>query len=144
MGLYGAPTVVNNVETLSNLPWIMRNGSDAFSALGEGRSRGTKILSLSGHVRRPGNYEVEFAKLTFRDLIYDAKLGGGIREDRELKAIIPGGASSPWFGPDHLDMSLANEAIAEAGSMVGFWSYHGHGRDDLHGAGRVADYSLLP
>jgi NADH-quinone oxidoreductase subunit F len=119
MGLYGAPTVVNNVETLSNLPWVMRNGSDAFAALGEGRSRGTKILSLSGHVRRPGNYEVEFAKMTFRDLIYDAKLGGGIREDRELKAIVPGGASSPWFGPDHLDVSLANEAIAEAGSMAG-------------------------
>ncbi len=98
MGLYGAPTVVNNVETLSNLPWVMRNGSDAYSALGEGRSRGTKILSLSGHVRRPGNYEVEFAKMTFRNLIYDANLGGGIREDRELKAIVPGGASSPWFG----------------------------------------------
>ncbi len=118
-GLYGAPTVVNNVETLSNLPWIMRNGHDAFSALGEGPSRGTKVVSLSGHVRRPGNYEMEFAKVSFRDLIYDPHLGGGIRYDRELKAFIPGGASSPWFGPQHLDIALANEKIAAAGSMAG-------------------------
>jgi NADH-quinone oxidoreductase subunit F len=119
IGLYGAPTVVNNVETLSNLPWIMRNGADAFSALGDGRSRGTKILALSGHVRRPGNYELEFAKVSFRELIYDPALGGGIRQDRQLKAFIPGGVSAPWFGPQHLDLSLANEKIAEAGSMAG-------------------------
>jgi NADH-quinone oxidoreductase subunit F len=119
VGLYGAPTVVNNIETLSNLPWVMRNGSDAFAALGEGRSRGTKILALSGHVRRPGNYELEFAKVSFRELIYDPALGGGIRDDRALKAFIPGGVSAPWFGADHLDVSLANEKIAEAGSMAG-------------------------
>ena len=119
VGLYGAPTVVNNVETLSNLPWVVLNGAEAFSALGEGTSRGTKVLALSGHVRRPGNYEVEFAKLTFRDLIYDEHLGGGIREDRALKAFVPGGVSSPWFGPEHLDVTLANGAIAEAGSMAG-------------------------
>jgi NADH-quinone oxidoreductase subunit F len=119
IGLYGAPTVVNNVETLSTLPWVMSNGSEAFSALGEGRSRGTKILALSGHVRRPGNYEIEFAKLSFRELIYDPALGGGVRQDRELKALIPGGVSAPWFGPQHLDLSLSNEVIAQAGSMAG-------------------------
>jgi NADH-quinone oxidoreductase subunit F len=119
IGLYGAPTVVNNVETLSNLAWIMRNGSDAFVALGQGASAGTKLLSLSGHVRRPGNYEVEFANVTFREFIYAPDLGGGIRHDRQLKAFIPGGASSPWFGPQHLDVLLANEKIAEAGSMAG-------------------------
>ena len=119
IGLYGAPTVVNNVETLSNLPWIMCHGHEAFFALGDGRSRGTKILALSGHVRRPGNYEIEFAKVSFRELIYDPALGGGVRHDRELKALIPGGVSSPWFGPQHLDISLANEAIAENGSMAG-------------------------
>jgi NADH-quinone oxidoreductase subunit F len=118
-GLYGAPTVVNNVETLSNLPWVMCHGNEEFFALGEGRSRGTKILALSGHVRRPGMYEVEFAKLSFRDLIYDPALGGGVRENRELKAFIPGGVSAPWFGPLHLDVALANEKIAEAGSMAG-------------------------
>ncbi len=119
IGLYGAPTVVNNVETLSNLPWVMCNGSDAFSALGDGRSRGTKILALSGHVRRPGNYEIEFAKVSFRELIYDPALGGGVRHDRDLKAFIPGGVSAPWFGPQHLDLSLSNEVIAQAGSMAG-------------------------
>ena len=119
VGLYGAPTIVNNVETVSNLPWVIRNGSAAFAALGEGKSRGTKIMALSGHVRRPGNYEVEFAKVSFRELIYDPALGGGIRQDRSLKAFIPGGVSAPWFGPDHLDLSLSNEKIAEAGSMAG-------------------------
>ncbi len=119
MGLYGAPTVVNNVETLSNLPWIVLNGPGSFSALGDGTSRGTKILALSGKVRRPGHYEVEFAKLTFRELIYDESLGGGILDGKELKAFIPGGVSSPWFGPDQLDITLANSEIAKAGSMAG-------------------------
>ncbi len=119
IGLYGAPTVVNNVETLSTLPFIMRHGHDAFFALGDGRSRGTKMLALSGHVMRPGNYELEFAKVSFRDLIFDPALGGGIRGGRGLKAFIPGGVSAPWFGPEHLDLSLANEKIAEAGSMAG-------------------------
>ncbi len=144
MGLYGAPTVVNNVETLSNLAWIMRNGSDAFHALGEGPSRGTKVLSLSGHVRRPGNYEVEFAKLTFRQLIYDPELGGGVRYDRQLKAFIPGGASSPWFGPQHLDVFMGNEKIAEAGSMAGSGVHNGYGRDDVPCTSRVADNPFLP
>ena len=119
LGLYGAPTIVNNVETVSNLPWVMLHGGDAFAALGEGRSKGTKLISLSGHVKRPGNYELEWAKATFRDLIYDPRLGGGIRDDNDLKAIIPGGASSPWLGPEHLDVSLSNEAIADVGSMAG-------------------------
>jgi NADH-quinone oxidoreductase subunit F len=119
IGLYGAPTVVNNVETLSVLPWVVRNGAGAFSALGDGRSKGTKVLALSGHVRRPGNYEIEFAKVSFRELIYDPSLGGGVRHDRALKALIPGGVSAPWFGPQHLDLALSNEKIAEAGSMAG-------------------------
>jgi NADH-quinone oxidoreductase subunit F len=119
IGLYGAPTVVNNVETVANLPWVMLNGGDAFAALGEGRSKGTKIMALAGHVKRPGNYELEWAQASFRDLIYDPRLGGGIRDDNELKVFIPGGASSPWLGPEHLDVLLANEAIAGVGSMAG-------------------------
>jgi NADH-quinone oxidoreductase subunit F len=119
MGLYGAPTIVNNVETLSNLPWVVLNGGGDFAALGEGRSKGTKLLALSGHVKRPGNYELEWAKASFRDLMYDPRLGGGIRDDNELKAFIPGGVSSPWLGPEHLDVLLANEAIAAVGSMAG-------------------------
>ena len=119
VGLYGAPTIVNNVETVANLPWVMIHGGEAFAALGEGRSKGTKFLALSGHVKRPGDYEVEFAKVTFRDLIYSPELGGGIRDDNELKAFIPGGVSSPWLGPDDLDTPLANEAIAAKGTMAG-------------------------
>jgi NADH-quinone oxidoreductase subunit F len=119
IGLYGAPTIVNNVETVANLPWVMLHGGEAFAALGEGRSKGTKIMALAGHVKRPGNYELEWAKASFRDLIYDPRLGGGIRDDNELKVIIPGGASSPWLGPEHLDVLLANEAIAAVGSMAG-------------------------
>ena len=119
LGLYGAPTIVNNVETVANLPWVILNGGDKFAALGEGRSKGTKLIALAGHVKRPGNYELEWAKVTFRDLIFDPQLGGGIRDDNQLKAIIPGGVSSPWLGVDSLDISLSNESIAAAGSMAG-------------------------
>ncbi|MGH9058149.1 MAG: NADH-ubiquinone oxidoreductase-F iron-sulfur binding region domain-containing protein, partial [Acidimicrobiales bacterium] len=80
---------------------------------------GTKLLALAGHVKRPGNYELEFAKVSFRDLIFDPALGAGMRDDNELKAFIPGGASSPWLGPEHLDVLLANEKIAEVGTMAG-------------------------
>ncbi len=119
IGLYGAPTVVNNVETMSNLPWIVEHGGAAFAALGEGRSTGTRIFSLSGHVKRPGNYEVEMVKVSFRDLIEDPRLGGGIRDGNQLKAFIPGGVSAPWFGPDQLDMPLDQDAVGKAGSMLG-------------------------
>ena len=117
IGLYGAPTVVNNVETLSNLPWIVENGGAAFAALGEGRSTGTRIFSLSGHVNRPGNYEVEMSKTTFRDLV--EHYGQGVRDGRQVKAFIPGGVSAPWFGPDQLDMPLSQEQVGAAGSMLG-------------------------
>ncbi|MGH9181080.1 MAG: NADH-quinone oxidoreductase subunit NuoF [Acidimicrobiales bacterium] len=119
IGLYGAPTVVNNVETVSNLPWIVQNGGVAFAVLGLGRSTGTRIFSLSGHVNRPANYEIEMAKTTFSDLIYDERLGGGIPGGRRLKAFIPGGASAPWFSPDQVDMALDQDAVGKAGSMLG-------------------------
>jgi NADH-quinone oxidoreductase subunit F len=119
IGLYGEPTVVNNVETMSNLPWIVNNGGAAFAALGAGRSTGTRLFALAGHVERPGVYELEMVKTTFRDLIFDPSLGGGIREGRQLKAIIPGGVSAPWFGPDKLDLPLGQDEVGEAGSMLG-------------------------
>ena len=119
IGLYQAPTIVNNVETLSNLPWIVLNGGEAFAALGEGRSAGTRLFSLSGHVKRPANYEIEMAKPTFRELIYDERLGQGIRNDNELKAFVPGGVSAPWFGPDQVDLHLDQDEVAKAGSMLG-------------------------
>ena len=118
-GLYSQPTIVNNVETMSNIPWIVLNGGAAFAAMGVGRSTGTRIFSLSGHVKRPANFEVEMAKLTFRDLIFDPQLGDGIRDDRELKAFVPGGVSAPWFGADELDLPLDQDAVGNAGSMLG-------------------------
>ena len=119
IGLYGQPTVVNNVETMSNLPWIVLHGGKAFAALGEGRSTGTRLFALSGHVRRPGTYEVEMVKTTFRDLVYAPVYGGGVPGDREIKAFIPGGVSAPWFGPERLDLPLGQDEVANAGSMLG-------------------------
>jgi NADH-quinone oxidoreductase subunit F len=112
-GLYQQPTIVNNVETLSTLPWIAENGGAAYAALGEPGSTGTRIFSLSGHVNRPGNYEVEQSKLTFRELMEDPRLGGGIRHGNQLKAFLPGGASFPWLGPDDVDQPLNKEALGD-------------------------------
>ena len=120
MGLYGAPTIVNNVETMSNMPWIILNGGAAFSALGLPTASGTRLFAISGHVNRPGNYEVELGVNTYRDLLFDPALGGGIRDGGELKAFIPGGASSFWFGPEKLDMPLDETKVkGEGGSMMG-------------------------
>ena len=116
-GLYQKPTVVNNVETLANVPHIVKRGSDWFASIGSPpKSTGTRIFCLSGHVCRPGNYELP-VNATFRDLIYE--LGGGMRSDKPLKAFIPGGASAPFLTPDHVDVQLDFESVALAGSMSG-------------------------
>lgn len=118
-GLYMQPTVVNNVETLSNLPWIVSHGAPAFTAIGDEKAPGTRLFALSGHVRKPGVYEVDFGTTTFRELFYDPSLGGGIRDDLAVKAFIPGGASAPWFFEEHLDMALHPGPVGAAGSMLG-------------------------
>ena len=118
-GLYYQPTIVNNVETLANLPWIVTNGGAAFAALGGGRSTGTRIMSLSGHVNRPGNYEIEQHTTTFRDLIFDPALGGGMKDGRPLKMFIPGGASAPWLFEEHLDTKIDADEVAKLGTMLG-------------------------
>ncbi|NNN19467.1 MAG: NADH-quinone oxidoreductase subunit NuoF [Acidimicrobiaceae bacterium] len=119
IGLYGAPTIVNNVETMSNIPWIIANGGKSFAALGKGRSTGTRLFALSGDVLRPGNYELEMTSKTFRELIFDPEFGGGLRDGRSVKAVIPGGVSAPWIGPDNLDLPLGQDEVAQAGSMLG-------------------------
>jgi NADH-quinone oxidoreductase subunit F len=118
-GLYMKPTIVNNVETLSNLPWIMTNGVDAWNELGAETSKGTRVFAVSGHVKKPGVYEVEFGVTTFRDIIFDDRFAGGLRDGHELKAFIPGGASAPWFYEEHLDLPLEKVAVDKAGSMLG-------------------------
>ena len=118
-GLYMQPTLINNVETLSNIPWIALHGGAAFSSLGNERAKGTRMFALSGHVNRPGVYEVEQGVTTFRDLFYRPELGGGIREGRAVKAFIPGGGSSPWFFEEHLDYPLDDAFAKQHGSMLG-------------------------
>jgi NADH-quinone oxidoreductase subunit F len=117
-GVYAAPTIVNNVETISTVPHIIRRGAPWYNAMGANRSTGTRIFSVSGHVQRPGNYEVELVKTSFRDLIEG--LAGGVRGGRELKFFVPGGASSPWLLPEHLDAPLDMDYVqGELRSMLG-------------------------
>jgi NADH-quinone oxidoreductase subunit F len=117
IGLFGCPTVVNNVETIANLPWIVNNGGDAYAAIGVGRSTGTMLFSISGMVERPGVYESEFG-VNLWDFI--EKSTGGVLGGGALKAVIPGGSSSPILTAEEArSVSLDYESIAEAGSMVG-------------------------
>jgi NADH-quinone oxidoreductase subunit F len=119
LGLYNKPTIVNNVETLANLPFIARNGGDAFAQLGSESSKGMRMFAVSGHVNKPGVYEVEFGVTTFRDLIEAPIYCGGVRGGKRLKAFIPGGASAPWFYEEHLDLPLEKATVDKAGSMLG-------------------------
>jgi NADH-quinone oxidoreductase subunit F len=116
-GLYMQPTIVNNVETVSDLPHILELGAEAYAGLGHVLDTGTFMTSISGHVNRPGNYELPHG-IPWGELIYE--VAGGIRGDRELKAWIPGGASAPWFVPDvHLNQQITKDVCVEAGSMLG-------------------------
>ncbi len=119
IGLYGQPTIVNNVETLANLPWIMNNGAEAYKTMGSETSPGTRLFAVSGHVNRPGVYEVEQGVTTFRDLFYSDNFCQGIRNGNDLKAFIPGGGSAPWFFEEHLDLPLEARPVGAAGSMLG-------------------------
>ncbi len=114
-GLYGMPTVVNNVETLAYLVPILANGPEWFSAVGTERSKGYKIISISGHVQKPGNYEVPLGT-PVRELI---EIAGGLFPGRTLAAIQPGGGSSACIFPENLDDPYDYESLAKAGSMLG-------------------------
>ncbi|MEU4444369.1 NADH-quinone oxidoreductase subunit NuoF [Actinosynnema sp. NPDC050801] len=114
-GLYASPTVVNNVETIASVPYIVNGGADWFRTMGRERSPGPKIFSLSGHVERPGQYEAPMG-VTLRELL---DLAGGMKDGVPLKFWTPGGSSTPLFTADHLDVPLDFEGAAEAGSMLG-------------------------
>jgi NADH-quinone oxidoreductase subunit F len=115
-GLYQCPTAVNNVETLCNVPPIILNGAEWFAKLGPEKNGGPKLYCVSGHVKKPGVYETSM-NTTLRELIYD--YAGGIRGERKLKAIIPGGSSVPLMLPDQLDTPASFDAIQKAGSLLG-------------------------
>jgi NADH-quinone oxidoreductase subunit F len=115
-GLYQGPTLVNNVETLSTVSHIIRMGGAQYAKLGTENSAGTKVVSISGHVQRPGNYEIELG-IPSRELIYD--LAGGPLPGREIKLWFPGGSSSPVLTKDDLDLAYDFDTLAKAGSMLG-------------------------
>jgi NADH-quinone oxidoreductase subunit F len=115
-GLYGKPTTINNTETFAAVPWIIRNGGQAYLECGKPNNGGTKIFSVSGDVERPGNYEIPlgtpFAKLL--------ELAGGVRKGRQLKAVIPGGSSAPVLPASIImECTMDYDSIAKAGSMLG-------------------------
>ena len=115
-GLYGKPTTINNTETFAAVPWIIRNGGEAFLNVGKPNNGGTKLFSISGDVERPGNYEIPmgtpFAKML--------ELAGGVRGGRKLKAVIPGGSSMPVLPANiMMDCTMDYDSIAKAGSMLG-------------------------
>ncbi|MDC8773185.1 NADH-quinone oxidoreductase subunit NuoF [Roseateles albus] len=115
-GLYGRPTTINNTETFAAVPWIIRNGGQPYLEIGKPNNGGTKIFSVSGDVEKPGNYEIplgtSFAKLL--------ELAGGVRKGRKLKAVIPGGSSSPVLTADvMMECTMDYDSIAKAGSMLG-------------------------
>ncbi|ROO90301.1 NADH dehydrogenase subunit F [Actinocorallia herbida] len=114
-GLYGGPTVVNNVESIASVPSIVGKGADWFGSMGTEKSKGFGIFSLSGHVTRPGQYEAPLG-ITLRELL---EMAGGIREGHELKFWTPGGSSTPIFTAEHLDVPLDFESVGAAGSMLG-------------------------
>ncbi len=116
VGVFGCPTVVNNVETLACIPHILEHGGAWFAAIGTERSTGPKLFCVSGHVERPGVYEAPMG-ITFREIIED--LCGGMRGGGKLKAFIPGGSSAPVLPADKIDTPADFESVAQAGSMLG-------------------------
>ena len=115
-GLYQGPTLINNVETLATVPHIIRMGGEEYAKIGTENSTGTKLVSVSGNVQRPGNYEIELG-MSSRDIIYG--LAGGPPPGREIKFWFPGGSSSPVLLPEDLDLAYDFDTIAKAGSMLG-------------------------
>jgi NADH-quinone oxidoreductase subunit F len=116
-GLYGQPTVVNNVETLSSIPHIVGNGGDWWASIGPATAKGPRIMCVSGHVERPGNYEIVMGETTVRELIYD--ICGGVWKGRKLKAFQPGGGSMQVLTEQHLDIGVDFDSLQKAGSSLG-------------------------
>ncbi|HEY5143722.1 MAG TPA: NADH-quinone oxidoreductase subunit NuoF [Solirubrobacteraceae bacterium] len=115
-GLFQGPTLINNVETLSTVPHILELGAETYAEIGVANSSGTKLVSVSGNVQRPGNYEIELG-MKSRDIIYG--LAGGPPEGREVKLWFPGGSSSPVLTKDDLDLTYDFDTLAKSGTMLG-------------------------
>jgi NADH-quinone oxidoreductase subunit F len=118
-GLYGCPTIVNNVETIACVTLVLERGPEWFAAFGTEKNGGPKLYCVSGHVKRPGTYEAPMGKVTLRELIYDERYGAGMPEGRKLRAVVPGGSSTPVLTADEIDVAMDFDSIAKAGSMLG-------------------------
>ena len=125
VGLYGSPTVVNNVETIATLPWIVNNGGESYAAIGVGNSKGTKLISACGHINKPGIYEIELG-LPVEEFIFSDEYCGGIRNGNKLKAVVAGGSSVPILPADLILKTAAGEprlmsyeSLAEGGFQTG-------------------------
>ncbi len=116
VGLYGCPTIINNVETLSAVPAIIREGGEAYANRGTPRNGGTRLLCVAGHVNKPGIYEIPLG-MNMKKFIYE--MAGGIPNGKKLKAVIPGGSSCPLMTADEIDLPMDYDSVARAGSMLG-------------------------
>jgi NADH-quinone oxidoreductase subunit F len=116
VGLYGCPTIINNVETLSAVPSIIREGGDAYANRGTPKNGGTRMLCIAGHINKPGIYEVPLG-MNMKKFIYE--VAGGIPKGKKLKAVIPGGSSCPLLTADEIDIAMDYDSVAKAGSMLG-------------------------
>lgn len=119
VGLYGCPTIINNVETICCVPLVLERGPEWFNAHGTEKNGGPKLYCVSGHVTRPGTYEAPMGRISLRQLIYDPGYGGGIGRGRTLKAVVPGGSSTPVLTADEIDVNMDFESLSKAGSMLG-------------------------
>ncbi len=118
-GLYDCPTIVNNVETLCCVPLILEKGAEWFATYGIEKNGGPKLYCVSGQVKRPGTFEVPMGRLTLRELIYDEKYGQGLLPGRKLRAVVPGGSSTPVLTADEIDVGMDFDSLGKAGSMLG-------------------------
>jgi NADH-quinone oxidoreductase subunit F len=116
VGLWGGPTVINNAETLASVPHIILGGADWYSKLGPPKNGGTRLFCISGHVKKPGVYELPMG-YNLRKMIYD--VAGGIPNGRALKAVVPGGSSTPVLKSDEIDVAMDFDSVAKTGSMLG-------------------------
>ena len=116
VGAFGQPTIVNNVETIADVPWIVTHGGEKFAALGVEKNGGTRLIGVSGPVNRPGVYELS-AGVLLRDVIYTH--AGGLKDGKALKAVIPGGSSTPVLRPDEIDVTFDIESMGKIGTMPG-------------------------
>src|SRR4029077_12408112 len=116
VGLWGGPTVINNVETLASVPHIILGGAEWYAGLGPPKNGGTRLFCLSGHLKRPGVYELPMG-YSLRKMIFE--VGGGIPNGRALKAVVPGGSSTPVLKSDEIDIAMDFDSVAKTGSMLG-------------------------